>query len=486
MEGPQSDRALLIAGPVAGSGAARPSLAPLAEALRAGGRPPAVDQVDAPTSAAALTRAVEATARAPGVAWVVCVGAVQVGTDGLALDIGGDAWPLALFGDAGAARSVAIAIIDAHPDVTSEAVLAALGDRGLRIAIVGERTAARRRSTALVAAPARRRARSCTAAAVTAASLAALPRTRRSPDAARSRCRRRRPRGDRPVRAAIGSSACGASAGRSPRAALPRAADGDDPELGTILPGRFRLDARLAEGGFGLVYRARQLTRSAGTSRSRSCAPGSTPFSEDGRLFVQEIQAVGRIDHAERGARLPGRRHRRRSAVLRDGAPRGPRPAGPGRGRAHRRSPTRSRWWASSSPASTPRTSAGLVHADVKPGNVIVSGGRAVLVDFGLARLRRTDEAADRRSAARRPTWRPSSSPHEPRRRALRPVRRGPGAGRAGHRLAPHPRPPTWCRPPDDPGAHRRTPACATPLDARPGARAGRALRDSPPPSPPR
>jgi hypothetical protein len=134
--GPQSDRALLIAGPVAGSGAARPSLAPLAEALRAGGRPPAVDQVDAPTSAAALTRAVEATARAPGVAWVVCVGAVQVGTDGLALDIGGDAWPLALFGDAGAARSVAIAIIDAHPDVTSEAVLAALGDRGLRIAIV--------------------------------------------------------------------------------------------------------------------------------------------------------------------------------------------------------------------------------------------------------------------------------------------------------------------------------------------------------------
>lgn len=48
----------------------------------------------------ALTRAVEGTARAPGVAWVVCVGAVQVGTDGLALDIGGDAWPMALFGDA--------------------------------------------------------------------------------------------------------------------------------------------------------------------------------------------------------------------------------------------------------------------------------------------------------------------------------------------------------------------------------------------------
>ena len=71
----------------------------------------------------------------------------------------------------------------------------------------------------------------------------------------------------------------------------------DDPALGTVLPGRFRLDARLAEGGFGIVYRARQLAigRDVAVKVMRA---GIDPFSEDGRLFVQEIQAVGRIDHA--------------------------------------------------------------------------------------------------------------------------------------------------------------------------------------------
>jgi formylglycine-generating enzyme required for sulfatase activity len=387
MEGPQSDRALLIAGPVAGSGAARPSLAPLAEALRAGGRPPAVDQVDAPTSAAALTRAVEATARAPGVAWVVCVGAVQVGTDGLALDIGGDAWPLALFGDAGAARSVAIAIIDAHPDVTSEAVLAALGDRGLRIAIVTADGGAAALD-ALVAGL-RGAALDLHRGAVTATSLAAHV-ARTIVDA-----RVALPAGDDADRDLFEPPSLERlwRLGWSVAAGRPTpSAGGDDPELGTVLPGRFRLDARLAEGGFGIVYRARQLTvgRDVAVKVMRA---GIDPFSEDGRLFVQEIQAVGRIDHAnvvrvyQADVTADGRLFF--AMELLDGrdlqaqVAAGPTPLADavalvgqllaGLDAAHR---------------------AGLVHADVKPGNVIVSGGRAVLVDFGLARLRRTDEAA--------------------------------------------------------------------------------------------
>ncbi len=91
MEGPQSDRALLIAGPVVSGGAARPSLGPLAEALRAGGSAPAIRQAEPAIGPGALTRAVEVAAAATGVCWYVAVGAVRGGDDGLALVLDGRA-----------------------------------------------------------------------------------------------------------------------------------------------------------------------------------------------------------------------------------------------------------------------------------------------------------------------------------------------------------------------------------------------------------
>lgn len=169
-----------------------------------------------------------------------------------------------------------------------------------------------------------------------------------------------------------------------------------DPILGSILPGRFRIDARIAAGSFGAVYRARQLT--VGREVAVKIIPaGVDAFSEDGRLFVHEIQAVARIDHRhvvrvyQADVTADGRLFfamellagRDLQAIMADGAMELPRALELGRqllaalDAAHR---------------------AGLVHADVKPGNAIVvdhnAAPRLVLVDFGLARLRRPDAYA--------------------------------------------------------------------------------------------
>ena len=169
--------------------------------------------------------------------------------------------------------------------------------------------------------------------------------------------------------------------------------DADD-LTGAELPGRFRLDRLLASGAFGTVYRARQLAVDRDVA-VKVLHADIDPDSEDGRLFIHEIQAVGRIDHVnvvriyqadvapsgrlffamellhgddlqqviDRDGPLPRTRALALIAQLLAGL-----------GAAH---------------------DLGLVHADVKPGNLVVVGERLVLVDFGLARLRPPNQAAE-------------------------------------------------------------------------------------------
>ncbi|MBL8622209.1 MAG: SUMF1/EgtB/PvdO family nonheme iron enzyme [Myxococcales bacterium] len=386
MEGSLSDRALLIAGPVVGGDTARPSLAPLAEALRAGGNAPAIRHAEAGIGPGALTRAVEAAAAATGVCWYVVVGAIRRDDDGLALMLdGAEAWPLRRLGRAGARATVTIAIVDAAPGVTDASVLTALGDDGLRVAVVATDGGAA--AVDALVAGLRGAALDLQRGAVTARSLATYLEAAGATSALPPGDAADRELFEPPSLERLWRLGWSVAAGRATSAA-----PGDDPELGTVLPGRFRLDARIAEGGFGIVYRARQLAigRDVAVKVMRA---GIDPFSEDGRLFVQEIQAVGRIDHAnvvrvyQADVTADGRLFF--AMELLDGrdlqaqVEAGPTPVADavalvvqllaGLDAAHR---------------------AGLVHADVKPGNVIVSGGRAVLVDFGLARLRRADEAA--------------------------------------------------------------------------------------------
>jgi serine/threonine protein kinase len=66
--------------------------------------------------------------------------------------------------------------------------------------------------------------------------------------------------------------------------------------VGSILPGRFRIDGLIARGGFGTVYRARQLSVERDVA-VKILHADIDPSSPGGRLFVHEIQSVGRIDH---------------------------------------------------------------------------------------------------------------------------------------------------------------------------------------------
>jgi formylglycine-generating enzyme required for sulfatase activity len=161
--------------------------------------------------------------------------------------------------------------------------------------------------------------------------------------------------------------------------------------VGSVLPGRFRLEAALARGSFGTVYRARQLAVDREVA-VKVLDRAVDPASDVGQLFVHEIQCVGRIDHPNvvrilqadvtadgclfyamellDGLDL-------QQLVERDGVmPRARaieivRQLLAGLAAAH---------------------DAGLVHADVKPANTLVTAARdelrVVLVDFGLARLR--------------------------------------------------------------------------------------------------
>ena len=169
------------------------------------------------------------------------------------------------------------------------------------------------------------------------------------------------------------------------------------PLIGEVLPGQFRVDAQIAAGSFGAVYRARQLTVGRDVAIKVMKARVSA-VSEDGRLFVQEIQTLARIDHRNvvrvHQADVTGDGQlflamellagRDLQTVLAE------RTVDAARAVA---------WIQQLLTALGAVHRAGIVHADVKPGNVILTedrdGERLVLVDFGFARLRQLDAYAD-------------------------------------------------------------------------------------------
>ena len=178
----------------------------------------------------------------------------------------------------------------------------------------------------------------------------------------------------------------------SSRPGVPRSTEQEE-VIGTVLPGRFKIERELASGSFGNVYLARQLSVDRDVA-VKVLHGAVAPGSETGRLFVQEIQSVGRLDHpnvvrifqADITAQgslfyvmelLAGRDLQQ--IIESDGM------------LDKTRAIALVRQLASALGAAH---DVGLVHADVKPANAMVVAGKAgdgerlVLLDFGLARLR--------------------------------------------------------------------------------------------------
>src|SRR4026207_354091 len=72
---------------------------------------------------------------------------------------------------------------------------------------------------------------------------------------------------------------------------------GDDPALGKVIAGRYRLEARIGEGGMGIVYRARHvlIDRVVAVKLIRPDLRGETHLRQ---WMLREARAANRVDHA--------------------------------------------------------------------------------------------------------------------------------------------------------------------------------------------
>ncbi|HTQ08411.1 MAG TPA: protein kinase [Polyangiaceae bacterium] len=81
------------------------------------------------------------------------------------------------------------------------------------------------------------------------------------------------------------------------RTGLPRTRKGDDPSLGRVIAGRYRLESRIGEGGMGIVYRARHvlIDRVVAVKLIRPDLRGETHLRA---WMLREARAANRVDHA--------------------------------------------------------------------------------------------------------------------------------------------------------------------------------------------
>ena len=180
-------------------------------------------------------------------------------------------------------------------------------------------------------------------------------------------------------------------------------AGGDDGALPFERLGEYRLIRRLGTGGMGTVYLAEQpsLKRLVALKVIR---PELQASETAVRRFEREALAIGRLRHPNVVTVLElGEEHdvrflamelvagRPMDDVLADGRPPVPRTL---------------RWIAALASALDAAHAEGIVHRDVKPGNVLVApDDRPVLLDFGMAHLAEIEATTLTRSFAGSPPY---------------------------------------------------------------------------------
>src|SRR3954452_16191881 len=152
---------------------------------------------------------------------------------------------------------------------------------------------------------------------------------------------------------------------------------------GTVLDGRYRIEAEIARGGMGVIYRARHVT----LDLPRAVKLITPQFARDGRYlerFRTEATAAARIEHPNVVAvhdfgEVEGTPYLVMQYVEGTNLQRLVDGAGP-------LEPERAlRLVAQIADALDAAHALGVVHRDVKPSNILVVGDRALLSDFGLA-----------------------------------------------------------------------------------------------------
>jgi AraC-like DNA-binding protein/tetratricopeptide (TPR) repeat protein/predicted Ser/Thr protein kinase len=173
---------------------------------------------------------------------------------------------------------------------------------------------------------------------------------------------------------------------------------------GTTLNGRYRVESTLGSGGMGTVYLARDLREGGNTVAVKVLDSSRTSHRiEDIIRFRAEAGAAAGLDHPnivkvlDLGTLETGYHYPLHYIVMEylEGRTLQDILAGPDTMELDAAVALVSQVCA----ALEAVHARGIIHRDIKPGNVILSGERAVLIDFGLARIKEYDREESRSAA---------------------------------------------------------------------------------------